>query len=404
MNFQRFFDSCLKFRQTVSWGLLILIGAISIVLVSCGVKTNQHIDQEKQNAINSFFQLDSKCSSNINSKSQIYIEIQNFYSKVIYSAIRFKGNWLDESRFHFLKPMVVNEEILKGKLEDLSIDFNKGEIEIKKLLELVEMANRYEGQKCNFNELIEKKNTDLTSYLNLTHQCAKKSQSECSESVLALILNQDSEQDIINLCTNFKRIYQCKREYDFSKRAQNLEKMTKYYLDNVDQQKFQSLFQLRPNHSRYKCEKNAESVSLFIRIYNDGFEEYRFSQIVDQIVRVWSKKGLKIVVQVVEYGSEFDLKISGVENQISHVKNDDLRTMYLDRNLDQTNLINVAAHEFGHILGFPDCYIEYFDSVKNALVYYELSPQSRNIMCSLKSGFKVEDSYIDQITEKACKF
>jgi hypothetical protein len=37
-------------------------------------------------------------------------------------------------------------------------------------------------------------------------------------------------------------------------------------------------------------------------------------------------------------------------------------------------------HEFGHILGFPDCYLEFYDEERATIVNYEID--SDNIMCS----------------------
>jgi hypothetical protein len=37
-------------------------------------------------------------------------------------------------------------------------------------------------------------------------------------------------------------------------------------------------------------------------------------------------------------------------------------------------------HEFGHLLGFKDCYVEYYDTGLKAMVNYPLDPT--NLMCS----------------------
>jgi hypothetical protein len=38
-------------------------------------------------------------------------------------------------------------------------------------------------------------------------------------------------------------------------------------------------------------------------------------------------------------------------------------------------------HEFGHIIGFPDCYVEFWDERDEAFVFYSLDPTDR--MCAL---------------------
>lgn len=396
-----YFDNCLKnrhwyYRFMLLWAVAFFFG--------CGVKTNTKSDQDKLQSINSFFLIESKCNINRIEKSPIFLEIQQFYNKAIYGRVKIVGNWLAVPRYHFMHPLIVNEEILKDKLDKLELDYIKGEIKLNDLLEMMEMANRFEGQKCNFKELIDKNATDLTSYLKFTHRCARNFQSECNEDLLKQILNETDERDVISLCESSKRIYQCKREYDFSKRGKSIDKMASFYLKQVEKDKFQSLFLLRDNHASFQCEKSAGKISLTLRVFNEGFDDDTFNEIVNNIAKVWTKNNLVIKTEIALSGMDYDLKITAIQHQISHVKNNDLSTMYLDKDLERANLVNVAAHEFGHNLGFPDCYIEYFDTTKNALIYYELSPESRNIMCSLKAGFQVEDQYIDQIIQKACKF
>jgi hypothetical protein len=57
-------------------------------------------------------------------------------------------------------------------------------------------------------------------------------------------------------------------------------------------------------------------------------------------------------------------------------------TITLDANvpiMDDGNQV-VIAHEFGHVLGFPDCYVEFYDVELAAMVVYQLDV--KNIMCS----------------------
>jgi hypothetical protein len=43
-------------------------------------------------------------------------------------------------------------------------------------------------------------------------------------------------------------------------------------------------------------------------------------------------------------------------------------------------------HEFGHTLGFPDCYVEFYDSQESVMVYYQL--EVGNLMCSRQGKFQ----------------
>jgi hypothetical protein len=64
----------------------------------------------------------------------------------------------------------------------------------------------------------------------------------------------------------------------------------------------------------------------------------------------------------------------------------------------------VLAHELGLVLGFPDCYVEFFDNSKKELVYYEIAEKNMNIMCSMKEGVKVPSDYFLQLEQSSCNF
>jgi hypothetical protein len=43
-------------------------------------------------------------------------------------------------------------------------------------------------------------------------------------------------------------------------------------------------------------------------------------------------------------------------------------------------------HEYGHVLGFTDCYLEFYDTIEKAMVYYEIEVD--NLMCSRSGRLK----------------
>ena len=55
-------------------------------------------------------------------------------------------------------------------------------------------------------------------------------------------------------------------------------------------------------------------------------------------------------------------------------------TMNSDASLDEYSTQWTIRHEFGHVLGFPDCYIEFYDSDEKAIVNYQLD--TSHLMCS----------------------
>ena len=55
-------------------------------------------------------------------------------------------------------------------------------------------------------------------------------------------------------------------------------------------------------------------------------------------------------------------------------------TMDANQALQEYGTRWTIRHEFGHVLGLPDCYIEFFDTEKDVMVSYQLDLD--NLMCS----------------------
>lgn len=55
-------------------------------------------------------------------------------------------------------------------------------------------------------------------------------------------------------------------------------------------------------------------------------------------------------------------------------------TMDANRNIQEYTSKWTIRHEFGHVIGFPDCYIEYYDSERKVMINYQID--TTNLMCS----------------------
>jgi hypothetical protein len=173
-------------------------------------------------------------------------------------------------------------------------------------------------------------------------------------------------------------------------------------MQSYKETRLNKLFSLRDQFSRFRCSKINQELILEVQVYNQGFSSYQFFGIIDSIKSFWSKNNLSLHFIEVSSKRDADLIIHAIKNGVSHVKDEELKRIYLNSTLDQENLKLVAAHEFGHVLGFPDCYFEFFDSSKFNLVYYEKEEYRDNIMCSVHAGAKVKSDYIEQMIKKSC--
>jgi len=60
-------------------------------------------------------------------------------------------------------------------------------------------------------------------------------------------------------------------------------------------------------------------------------------------------------------------------------------SMNSDAPLTEYSVQWTIRHEFGHVLGFPDCYLEFFDTDENAVISYQID--TSDLMCSRAGDF-----------------
>ena len=65
-------------------------------------------------------------------------------------------------------------------------------------------------------------------------------------------------------------------------------------------------------------------------------------------------------------------------------------TMDPNYSIDDFSTQWTIRHEFGHILGFPDCYLEFYNSKTKEMIYYTIEPD--NLMCAW--GGKLQQSHV----------
>ena len=80
--------------------------------------------------------------------------------------------------------------------------------------------------------------------------------------------------------------------------------------------------------------------------------------------------------------------IEFVPGSTPHVNSLGGSTITMDANspLNDYNVRWTIRHEFGHVLGFPDCYVEFYDRDLGAMVNYQID--TSNLMCSRRGKFK----------------
>ena len=397
---ERILNNCQKNRQ---FSVAIFLALISLsTFIGCGKTTNSSAKKEDLLKIQNQVYIESSCSKSDN-HSSVYYDIINLVNIIQNTNTLMYGGWNNSRIFSFESPLEVNELILRKMYVELETQFKSRSISTSLFRDILEYLNRYEAMKCQANQLSKNKDKDLRPYLYFTHKCNQ----ECDDIGLSKIFLNEKQTAIKmlnNLCLSFDSAAVCAENITAMANSNQLSKYAGQLLDRFSREKFEKLFQLKNQNPKHLCLKENEMTKLNLKIFNGGLNSYVFQLVYEQIASTWSKNNFQIIFDEVIDPQQADLKIIPTNGQLSHVNNDDLKTIYLDRNLDNMTIQKVAAHEFGHTLGFPDCYIEFFDSSSVSLIYYELSNDNQNIMCSLKNGVIVLDDYIDQIKSKTCLF
>lgn len=70
-------------------------------------------------------------------------------------------------------------------------------------------------------------------------------------------------------------------------------------------------------------------------------------------------------------------------------------TMDGNRSINEYTARWTIRHEYGHVLGFPDCYLEFFDEESGTMINYQLDVS--DLMCSRRGAFK--QNHYDQLRQ-----
>lgn len=341
----------------------------------------------------------SACLNSPGKKSKIYYQIQDSKAKILLSSMDISTEE-DLFDFDFKQPLKVSESLLVSEFSKLE----REGMTFQKIFRLSILADRFEFLKCQQAELSLRKERDLRAYLNIKDQCQKNGNSNCDEEVIKGFFDispLNLKDSVERMCQSFFDEFHCAAEKQIVSDKKQLARLTMQYLEWTQKEKFEPMFKIKKNNFFY-CNQNSR-VELPIKF-----------NIISPLSVPGLKEDLGLAVKEMWKSDKFEIKVEEnarnivnvvlINSGVSHVINQDLRTIYLDQRLDRFQMGKVFAHEFGHVLGFPDCYIEFFDNLTSEIIYFELKDKKSNIMCSIKNNSKVPEDYFSQIIENSCKF
>lgn len=326
--------------------------------------------------------------------------------------ILLKGKISKSFSNNFYNSVVLGEKI-KGPVTDSWSSLNQIGKEINSLRDKL---NRWKAAQCSLYFLEQKSKNDVRTYMNLKENSCEISSSEgCLERQLVnykklpLATQRSLKKSLMSLCLEQFMAPLCEADFAQSLREKNLLKFSKFYLEAFKKRRVDKLFSIAYPR-KFKCEKK-ESGKVIIKIpfYLSNSQVSSFSGgakgIFNFIENKWKNSNVEIkLINAPKFVQNKTLNIQFTNLGVSTVDERRPKTMNIDRRLTGYRLAQTISHEFGHVLGFPDCYIQFFDRKSSELVYYELDHGRQNIMCSTQMGYKAPASYLDELAEKSCQF
>jgi hypothetical protein len=122
----------------------------------------------------------------------------------------------------------------------------------------------------------------------------------------------------------------------------------------------------------------------FANPHNEAVLNYLRDNIQDE----WKWNGWQLVLKFEDSTDPKMTHIVWEEGATPHVDNAPGTTITMDANtpLSEYDVQWTIRHEYGHVIGFPDCYHEFYDEEEEAFVSYQLD--ITNVMCSRRGKFK----------------
>lgn len=150
---------------------------------------------------------------------------------------------------------------------------------------------------------------------------------------------------------------------------------------------YKSFFKIPSTRSEiYWNEEKTKLFSPFLTPERSDVKRWLSDNIEDE----WKGIGFNLVLDFKESSQDkiphIEFK-SGVTAHVNAIAGDTI-TMDGDYSISSYDQRWTIRHEYGHVLGFVDCYLEFYDVNEKAMIYYEIDID--NLMCSRHGILKAE--------------
>lgn len=356
---------------------LFKILTVSILLLSisgCGQKEGPNDAKALLNANSSYCPLGNLEQIELVNEVEIYESEQMSFSSVSETYIR---------DFNESEPLVLSYSSLRNKFESFKrISGPLSPLETTEWRQFKGDLLRWRDYQCSLDILAKKNDIDI--------------------GLITRTEFESSREDSLKLCRPFERGVRCEAYWEIHRRRGSQGSFRRHYRDQFASRAHAKLFELKPNHGlKFRCEN--EQMLLRIRP-PQSWGEHELKSVKSLIENVWKKEGLlEIKVEWTQFLTDAEVHIENTDRSLSFVRDDDFRTIHISAQTSPFMLPLVVAHELGHVLGLPDCYVEYYDHESESIIYYEPSGENKNnLMCSMKWGNGITSHAMEQIKSQKC--
>ncbi len=355
-------------------------------------------------------------SLNFSDKAFIPTGGHSWNSPLILSDREFNELWRDlQARANKIQSPLW-EALIKGEeiRDELLLDTKTDEaiMLLPELNYLASLALRFKSYSCAKEALETRRKDDVRQYLSLSNKsCLLSDKTDCLEAELekysSLTKERQSEleKDLLSICERNEKREICASEWYVMKQKGEALKFYQSRSRILEKETYSKLFKLNDRFRRFNCEKRENTLVMSVPFFssNGAFSSYNeaYTELLSKAERYWSNSKFKIEFYDAKK-AKGSVQVIRTTDFISRVNEATPLFIELSKSTKGIMASKTFAHEFGHVLGFPDCYLEFFEREKNQIIYYELDHKRKNLMCSLRFGEKIPDEYLEELANRSC--
>lgn len=311
-----------------------------------------------------------------------------------------------------LNPLVLSQKKLASELENLrarwnlSVDKELSKIEDlndinqihKEIHVLKRKAERFHALSCSYPTLKARANNDVRPYFLVKEKLESGFSPE----------DPSMESLLLSMCSEFNTPALCSMEYLMSRRQGSIGLFFQNSSEHYEK-RLANFFEPHPA-TKWKCHKEEAQTVVTVRLLKDERLKNQLFGTYDVlksfVTQKWSNEKIRVDLELIDAHekevNEKVLKVVWSPNALSFVSRHNPYVMNLSSKLNFSHLSLTFAHELGHVLGFPDCYHEFYDSKAKEIIYYALDESGKNLMCHLNGRATIQDSYLERLEEQVC--